>query len=219
MRFPFHLLGTSIASHQNMPLVQRKQPTQASSNKTNQKIRARKPFTRDAYRSDTKPAQRPVCKICGAINIRGSWVASNGAEKIPNGNVSKTTCPACQQQRDQYAEAVVELHGDTWQKKRDDVWRTILKTEEIARSKNDQQRLISTRNFRGITKVYVTLPQLARHLGRVLGKSFKGGKVEYHLSSHEPFLRVIWKSDPPELTERRKLKNRSHQWRHRGARR
>jgi NMD protein affecting ribosome stability and mRNA decay len=181
-----------------------------SRDRPDEKIRAIKPLRRvNPYRDSTKPADQPQCRKCGAINIRGNWLPEKKKQPLNN----KTICPACLQQQQQYAMGVVELHGQAWQKQRDDVWRTILKTEEVARSKNDQQRLIGTRDFRGITKVYVTLPQLARHVRRELGKSFKGGKVEYHLSEHEPYLRVIWKSDPP---ERRQIQKSRH-WRKRGS--
>lgn len=114
---------------------------------------------------------------------------------------------------------VVELHGETLKEKKQNILETIANTENIARSRNDQERILWTRTYRGVTKVYVTLPELARHIGRELQKSFKG-KTEYHRSTEEPYLRVIWRTESrsalgtPRIG-RRKL-NRSRAWRGRG---
>ncbi len=89
---------------------------------------------------------------------------------------------------------VVEIHGEAWKDKAPLVAETILNTEKILRSRNDQERILWSRTYRNVTKYYVTLPELARQIGRTLGRSFKG-KVEYRHSTEEPYLRVIWHSD------------------------
>ena len=116
-------------------------------------------------------------------------------------------CPACRQLEDHFAMGVVELHGELWKTKRDLVLNTIYNTEGVARFRNDQERILWLHESEPVTKVYVSLPELARQVGRQLQKSFHG-KTMYHRSTEEPFLRVIWNSDPV-LEEEAKQKSRS----------
>ncbi|MEK6705564.1 MAG: hypothetical protein AABZ06_07230 [Bdellovibrionota bacterium] len=88
----------------------------------------------------------------------------------------------------------MELHGQRWRKKSDLVFQTINKTEHIERIRNDQERILWLGSNRQVTKIYVSLPELARHIGRELEKSFKG-KTEFTSSNEEPYLRVVWDSD------------------------
>ena len=152
----------------------------------------------DPYRSQTKPGVAR-CPACSAVNYRGKWLSLEQAqdrlpEIPPESKNHGVMCPACRQSKDRYAMGVVELHGDKWRQKSSLVFQTIGRTEAIERSRNDQERVLWSRTFRGITKIYVSLPELARHIGRQLKRSFKGA-VEYHRSSEEPYLRVVWHSD------------------------
>jgi len=143
------------------------------------------------YRSDVKPQGQVQCVICHAVSIQGRWVPCSRFR-----GEGKTQCPACRQHKDRFAMGVVELHGEKWKEKTEQVLKTIQSSERVARHRNDQERILWTQQTRGITKIYVSLPELARHLGRELGKTFKG-KVQYVRSTEEPYLRVKWMSDFP----------------------
>jgi hypothetical protein len=151
---------------------------------------------KDPYRSSDKPAGRPECPSCGSVNVRGRWerVAKRGTAG------RELLCPACRQGEERYAGAVVVLEGA----RRDlaEVLATLKNAERIARSRNDQERLLWIDRGRGAVRVYVTLPELARRMGRILSSSFKG-QVEYRRSSEEPFIHVIWRSDAPAERPRR----------------
>jgi hypothetical protein len=177
------------------------------------------------YRTQSKPAGTPRCPNCKSVNIRGRWhAADQSAAALKRYDLRVTnslTCPACRQLKEHYAMGVIELHGENWKSKSTQVFGTIQKTEEIARSRNDQERILWSRAFRGVTKVYVTLPELARHIGRSLQRSFKG-KATYIKTGEEPYLRVVWRSDEgneKRESSRKKLKaeHRSRQWRSRGT--
>lgn len=155
------------------------------------------PHRHDPYRTDSKPEGNPQCPICLGICVRGRWYALEDARKRLPRNFrapAKQECPACRKFKDHYAMGVVEIHGEAWKDKAPLVAETILNTEKILRSRNDQERILWSRTYRNVTKYYVTLPELARQIGRTLGRSFKG-KVEYRHSTEEPYLRVIWHSD------------------------
>lgn len=114
---------------------------------------------------------------------------------------------------------VIEFRGEKWKEQADQVLETVERTEEIARARNDQERLLWSRTYRGVTKIYVSLPELARQVGRTLQRTFKG-KVEYVRSTEEPYLRVVWNSDQAATRSPRKKapEIRSRKWRGRGAR-
>jgi NMD protein affecting ribosome stability and mRNA decay len=184
----------------------------------------REPRRQNPYRSKDKEAGSPFCRDCGAILHKGKWVASqpidapmrlplslrpasvratlrSSAEKLGQVTAfrSQTLCPACKQLADRYALGVIELHGDSWKLQEKEVLNMIRNSEKIARARNDQERILWRQTRGDTTKIYVTLPELARHIGRSLQKTFKG-KTEYRRSSEEPFLRVVWHSPEKRAT-------------------
>ncbi len=204
LQLPFHVGGgpASVGSHAGMAVASNAitmgkiKALSAHSTKLTTQRNLAEPRRHDPYRTTSKPKGTPQCAVCRSVSVRGRWIPERNLTTSPNERTSgkKTLCPACQQERDKYAGGVIELHGTTWSGHQKQVYETISNTEEIARSRNDQMRVLWTRTYRGVTKIYVTLPELARHIGRTLQKSFKG-VTEYHGSSEEPYRRVIWNSD------------------------
>src|SRR4051812_14004614 len=98
----------------------------------------------DPYRSQSKPGGPVLCPSCGAVSLKGRWVPPTRkvVRELPGGKLKRLACPACRQGKDRYAQGVVELHGDTWQDKRDVIDRTIRNSESIARHRNDQERIL-----------------------------------------------------------------------------
>jgi hypothetical protein len=121
----------------------------------------------------------------------------------------RLTCPACRQLRDKYAEGVVEIrwsgHPEAHEKLVQ-ILETVNRTEMIERERNDQDRILWTKTYRGITRVYTSLPELARHIGKTLEKTFHG-KTEYKKSGAEPYIRVVWS---PEAEGTRVLRKRGN---------
>lgn len=153
---------------------------------------------KDPYRSKTKPKGTPRCPSCRAVSFRGRWLPAPEM-KILHPTVpitSELKCPACKQLADQFALGVIELHGERWKRQKTAVLSTIRGTERIARHRNDQQRVLWIKDLHESAKVYVSLPELARQIGRVLENSFQGF-IEYSRSTEEPYLRVRWWSDLP----------------------
>lgn len=166
----------------------------------------------DPYRTKSKPRGAPRCPSCHTVSVQGRWTPAKNLNRVVPPKGKSSLCPACRQLQDRYAMSVVEIHGENWREKANLIFETLDRTEKIARSRNDQERTLWHSTYRGVTKIYVTLPELARQMGRILKHAFKG-KVEYHRSSEEPFLRVIWKSDP---SPPRRSRAKSRKWRGRG---
>ncbi len=157
----------------------------------------REPKRTDPNRSQTKAAGTPQCPVCASVSIRGRWVAEKRLERgTPISGELK--CPACRQLEQSFALGVVECHGETWKEMEEEVENTVKNTEKIARNRNDQQRVLWIKKLKNVMKIYVTLPELARSIGRQLEKSIHG-VAEYEHSSEEPYLRVRWWSDLPHV--------------------
>ena len=156
----------------------------------------KEPARADSYRSDRKKKGATQCTQCQSVNVKGRW---NPIKKTqftrPEGLIqNRALCPACQQLNDHYALGVIELSGSDFQEQKSEVIGNLKNVELIARQRNDQHRILWIQDSKLKTKVYVTLPELARSMGRSLEKSFHG-RTLYSRSSEEPFLRVRWKSD------------------------
>ncbi len=158
---------------------------------------------RDPYRSTLKPKGQPICPSCRAVSIRGRWLSRRQLEhqKTPVEPTQEVKCPACRQKEDQFALGVIEIRGEAWRQNQEEILNTLKNTESIARSRNDQERILWVKELKTMVKVYVSLPELARQMGRELENSFQGF-TEYSHSTEEPYLRVRWWSDLPRMKHR-----------------
>lgn len=158
----------------------------------------------DPNRSDSKAPGTPCCPVCRSVSVRGRWQPAPSKlspllSSPPRGKVAdELKCPACRQLEQRFALGVVEIRGKRWKEKSELVNNTVRNTEKSARSRNDQERVLWIKESVGVTKIYVTLPELARRIGRELEKSFQG-VAEYAHSSEESYLRVRWWSDVPHV--------------------
>jgi NMD protein affecting ribosome stability and mRNA decay len=256
MLFPFHISLTrrtpeAAREHPLLPYVNKSMALILSRFK---EMQIYGPKRRDPYRDDAKPKGSPQCMQCKAISIRGRWIKEGEALKklrdatkftsksTSNKSIRKkpvfseeksletSLCPACKQFKENYALGVIEIHGlaraGLTRDEAELISQTVTNTEKIARSRNDQSRVLYARNYRGVTKIYVTLPELARHIGRTLFKTFKG-EIQYHSSSNhskdDRYLRVIWhprisESDNPSGRHKKPKSSRSKNHRHRSFR-
>ncbi len=161
----------------------------------------------DPYRSTSKPKNHPQCPACHAVNVRGRWLSQQQVARLAPANKpseepkNELKCPACHQKEDEFALGVVELRGEAWKQTQEEVLNTLRNTETIARSRNDQERILWIKELKTMTKIYVALPELARRIGRELENSFQGF-VEYSHSPEEPYLRVRWWSQLPHMKHR-----------------
>jgi hypothetical protein len=99
-------------------------------------------------------------------------------------------CPGCRKIRDHRASG--ELHimgiGGT---DRADMLRILRNEETRALDKNPLERIMRVEAANGNWKVQTTTERLAQRLGRALKKA-RGGKVAYHWSHNNKFVRVVW---------------------------
>ena len=163
------MVGESLASNRRMknyiPLRKYKHPFKETAR-------------RDPYRSTLKPKGQPICPSCRAVSIRGRWLSRRQLEhqKTPVEPTQEVKCPACRQKEDQFALGVIEIRGEAWRQNQEEILNTLKNTESIARNRNDQERILWVKELKTMVKVYVSLPELARQMGRELENSFQGFK-------------------------------------------
>src|SRR6185312_1203355 len=128
----------------------------------------KEPARQDPYRSLEKPQGTPRCPVCRSVNFRGKWRSPQSIQAFKSSIpvTGELKCPACLQLQNRFALGVVEFHGNKWKEKRQLVMNTIRHTEEIVRSRNDQARILWSKDLKNVRKVYVSLPELARQMGR-----------------------------------------------------
>lgn len=145
------------------------------------------------------------CSQCHSVYREGCWQAARVASAPDISSLIQ--CPACQQQAAGVALGVVEMHGSRWRSRMAEIWETIERVEQEARARNDQERILWARSYRGVTKIFVTLPGLAQEIGAALTERFEG-RLDQLRSQREPYLRVLWQSDPAEQSWRQALRSR-----------
>ncbi|MGK5087612.1 hypothetical protein WDW86_08645 [Bdellovibrionota bacterium FG-2] len=186
---------------------------------TNRKLdhQFREPTRTDPYRDTRKAAGLATCKDCGAVCFRGRWVSEAEYQKhfeLRPLEMHKATCPACLKLKYRYAQGVLELTGTQWLKSKNAILNTLRRSEQIFRKRNDQSRILwfgdnpKHREVADKFKIYVTLPELARHMGRQLQKTFKG-LIHTSTSPEEPFVRVRWGAEQPIDLNRRRHTSRA----------
>jgi hypothetical protein len=157
----------------------------------------KEPARTDPNRSRMKARGTPQCPHCHSVSVCGRWVSEKKIE--PETLISgELKCPACRQLEQRFALGVIECYGENSKKMENEVKGIIKNTEKIARNRNDQERVLWIKKLKDVMKIYVTLPELARSIGRQLEKSVHG-VVEYERSSEEPYIRVRWWSDLPHI--------------------
>lgn len=74
---------------------------------------------------------------------------------------------------------------------RADMLRILRNEEARALDKNPLEKIMRVEAANGDWKVQTTTEKLAQRLGRALKKA-RGGKVAYHWSHNNKFVRVVW---------------------------
>jgi NMD protein affecting ribosome stability and mRNA decay len=132
-----------------------------------------------------------VCGKCGAVYHHKRWALEIPAEKISRRKVRKVLCPACRKIQDRFPGGVVTLKGAVLGRKREEILRRVRNAEARARRVNPLERIISIKGNRKTTEILTTNERFAQRIGREIKRAFKG-RVAYHWSKNNKFLRVDW---------------------------
>jgi hypothetical protein len=151
---------------------------------------------RDTYVPRWAPAGLLYCAGCGAVYYRRRWTLTPPDEirdKAEFGDgVTSALCPACRKIGDRYPSGELRMKGVTPRVKTE-LFRLLRNEEVRAREKNPLERIMRIEADRDGWRVETSTEKLAQRLGRSLRKA-RGGKVSYHWSHNNKFVRVFWEN-------------------------
>jgi hypothetical protein len=140
----------------------------------------------DAYRLDAKLRGPARCRDCGAAYRRGRWTWGAAAEAA-----RPVRCPACTRVREAMPAGYVRLAGDYQRVHRAEILRRMRRCEASEKRAHALQRIIAVSEVGGDLVVTTTDNHLARRIGEVLVKAFKG-RCAYDYGRDDNLLRVSW---------------------------
>jgi NMD protein affecting ribosome stability and mRNA decay len=146
---------------------------------------------RDPYLSPKGQKELAVCTKCGAVYRHKRWSLELPVSELKGVTVRKVMCPACQKTRDRYAGGIVTLRGSFLKEHNDEIVRRIKNEEARAKKVNPLERVILLKNGGDVVEVQTTSERFAQRIGREIKRAYKG-KVEYHWSADDKFVRVDW---------------------------
>jgi len=153
----------------------------------------------DPYMDRTHYKDPTVCPKCGLVYHNKRWTRNEALKKewLASGTeVAKKLCPACKKIEDRYPLGVLELRGTYLQQKdkKELILNTLRREAENEELRNPLARIMQIQEGDGTLVIYTTTESLARRLGRVINKAFKGD-LKISFSETNKFIRVVWERE------------------------
>ncbi len=153
----------------------------------------------DPYMDRTHYKDPTICPQCGLIFHNKRWVRNETLRKeleAAGTEFAKKLCPACKKIEDRYPLGVLELRGGYIKQpdKRELILNTLKHEAENEEARNPLARIMQIREEDGNLVIWTTTESLARRLGRVVYKAFKGD-LKISFSENNKFIRVLWERE------------------------
>jgi NMD protein affecting ribosome stability and mRNA decay len=111
--------------------------------------------------------------------------------------VARHKCPACRKEEDHYVMGIVEISGDFYKPRRDEIVNMLRNEEKKSLVHNPLDRIMDIIEKKSGMRVETTSESMAVHLGRMLYHAY-GGEVEYKFSEDQKLARVFWHRETKE---------------------
>lgn len=169
------------------------------------RVRRRGESPSDPYLEQLPPRTASRCSGCGAIYRNKRWQLDKRRQPaLPTATQPKRTgeplpqvlCPACRKVQDHYPSGVVTIHWPNERAVREEILNLIKNQEAWGRQGNLLERVISMEAQNSTLTLTTTNERLAERIGRALERAFHG-KVVYHWSQDDKFVRVEWAREAP----------------------
>ena len=148
-----------------------------------------KPHLEDSYLIRKSYKEPTVCPRCGLVYRRRRW------QRMPDFDAAKAVqrhkCPACRKEEDHYVMGIVQISGDFFKRRRDEMVNMLRNEEQKTSVHNPLDRIMNIAEDESGVRVETTSEKLAVHLGRTLYHAY-GGDVEYRFSDEQKLARVYW---------------------------
>lgn len=154
-----------------------------------------RPHLKDPYLTRKSYKEPTICPRCGLVYRHRRW------QKMPDFDaknaVARHKCPACRKEEDHYVMGIVEISGDFYKPRRDEIVNMLRNEEKKSLVHNPLDRIMGILEKKSGMRVETTSESMAVHLGRMLYHAY-GGEVEYKFSEDQKLARVFWHRETKE---------------------
>lgn len=140
----------------------------------------------DTYRERKKRSEPTICQVCKAVFVGGRWTWSEPAEEP-----AIDTCPACLRIADNYPAGYVELKGDFFKQRRDEIMNLVSNEEQLEKGEHPMERIMSITPGEDHTLITTTGVHIARRLGEAVARAYQGN-LSFTYGENEKSIRVEW---------------------------
>ena len=142
----------------------------------------------DTYRETKKRTEPTLCPECGAVFVGGRWTWSE-----PPVDAVKEACPACMRIADNYPAGYVEMRGDFFEQRRQEIMNLINNEEKQEKGEHPMERIMATTEEDDQTLITTTGIHIARRIGEAVSRAYQGD-LDYTYGENEKSIRVQWVS-------------------------
>lgn len=140
----------------------------------------------DTYMEKLSIPEPSLCSDCNALFENGRWTW-NTTEKRAN----TIMCPACKRKRDNYPAGFIELNGQYYHEKNQEIMNLINNIEIKEKNDHPLERIMKIQNNGDKTLITTTGIHVARRIGEAISKAHKGN-YRYEYPEGEKIIRVYW---------------------------
>ncbi len=151
----------------------------------------------DPYYEGYKYHDPTVCSSCGAVFHKGhwQWISEEELKLLKREkDIEEDVCPACKRIRDRYPAGYLLLSGQFLKAHKEEIINTVRNEAEKETSRRPIVRVMWIDDREEEVEIATTSDHLAKHLGNIVKKAFKGELV-VKFSEGEKLVRVYWKRD------------------------
>lgn len=142
----------------------------------------------DTYKEGKKRPEPSVCSNCGAVYTGGRWTWNDQ----PEGAV-KVLCSACQRIADNYPAGYVELKGDFFMQRREEILNLVNNEVKLESGEHPMEKIMAIKGEGDTALITTTGVHVARRIGEAVARAYQGN-LDYTYGDDEKTIRVVWES-------------------------
>lgn len=142
----------------------------------------------DTYREGKKRPEPSFCPNCRAVYSGGRWTWS----EVPEG-AAKAVCPACQRIADDYPAGYVELKGEFFEQRYEEILNLVKNEEKLETGEHPMEKIMAIKPEANHTLITTTGVHMARRIGEAVARAYQGD-LDFTYGDNEKTIRVQWVS-------------------------
>ena len=102
-------------------------------------------------------------------------------------------CPACQRIADNYPAGYVELKGEFFEQRREEILNLVNNEEKLETGEHPMEKIMAITLEDDTTLITTTGVHVARRIGEAIARAYQGN-LDYTYGDNEKSIRVVWES-------------------------